>query len=170
MKRLFLTCIIAVRIYANDSAEIKTVTRDSPRHDEKGRPLAHEEQIFRGKEKILQTIQMIRDGVIRTTRFFIVNGDTVLIESDEDGTGKFDTLVVYNHAKGGTEVFKRQPDGSVKPVDEKTLTAFKRKDKAMSDFWAHAFDNGVDEKKFRESAKALREELQDAEKQMEGKK
>jgi len=169
MKRVLVASIVVCCCYAGDSSDIKTVIWDSPRHDESGRPIAHKEEIFRGKEKILETLRMTTGGVIRTGRFFIVSGDTVLIESDEDGNGKFDTLILYNRAKGGMEVFKCQPDGFVKPVDEKTLAAFKRQNMALSGFWDQMLGPDAPSDKFIESAKALKKELQDAEKQKDRK-
>lgn len=169
MKRVLLTLIVVCRCYAGDSSDIKTVIWDSPRHDEGGRPVAHEEKTFRGTEEILKTLRMRTGGVIQTARFFTVSGDTVLIESDEGGSGKFDTLILYNRAKGGMEVFKRQADGSVKPVDEKTLAAFKRQDIALSRFWDKIFGpNAPLDKSIESEAKALKSELQDAEKQKNG--
>ena len=169
MKRIFVASIVVCCCYAHDSSDIKTVIRDSPLRDEHGQSIAHEEKTFRGKEEILKTLRMITGGVIQTSRFFSVSGDTVLIESDEDGSGKFDTLILYNRAKGGIEVFKRQADGSVKPVDEKTLAAFKRQDIALSRFWDKMLGPDAPSDKFIESAKALKKELGDAEKQKDRK-
>jgi hypothetical protein len=165
MKRLFVAFVIACRCYAGDSTEIRTVVRDSPQRDTSGQPIAHLEETFRGKERILLTMRSIKGGVTSTTRTFIVGGVEVFVESDEDGNGRFDTIVAINEAKGGLEVFKRQPDGSVKPADEKTVAAFKRQFGAIAGFWDQMLGKDAPSDKFLESAKALKKELQEAEKQ-----
>jgi hypothetical protein len=169
VKGVLLGLIATCCCYSDDSATVRTVVWDSPQRDTNGQPLIHFETTFRGKERILVLMRKREGGVVRSSRLFVVSGNSVLLESDEDGSGKFETVVLFNEPKGGLEVFKRQPDGSVKPADDKTIAAFRRQFSAIAGFWEEMLGPKAPSDKFFDSAKALKKEIQDAEKQKDWK-
>ena len=74
----------------------------------------------------------------------------------------YETLLIKNTKTNDLEVFSRRADGTVWPVDAKTLALIKQQDSDMKKFWDKAFDKNTD---FVQSSKALREKLQKAEKE-----
>ena len=81
------------------------------------------ERIFRGKKCIM--VAMVLNG--HESRHYLVGGEVVVSESDEDGDGRLETLTVMNPVDGSFEAFKRGEDGSVVPLYGKSLAEFTEK-------------------------------------------
>lgn len=81
---------------------------------------------FRGKEKIYdEHLVDLEKG--RIARGYLVGGEIVMVESDEDGDGLFETITLFPGDLYKMEVFQRQSDGSVKPLDSEALQELKQK-------------------------------------------
>ena len=144
----------------DDGPEITTKVFD---HDyDGGKRHCHTEVFYRrgNAQHILMIIRMTEAGVTKTERGYTV-GDVIVTEVDGDGDGMYETLLIKNTKTNDLEVFSRRADGTVRPVDAKTLALIKQQDFDMKKFWDKAFDKDTD---FVQSTKALREKLQKAEK------
>jgi hypothetical protein len=130
MKALTILILLCVSSYGadiittNTTADITTKIFD--RRDGDGKPW-HIEMVYRGKTKIM-TIRSHPDkqGVMTATRSYTVGGKVVMVESDENGDGVFESVTVFDPATDDFEMFIRQPDGSVKPVSTQTMEATKK--------------------------------------------
>ena len=130
MKTLAILILLCVSSYGADiittniTADITTKIFDH--RDGDGIPW-HIEMVYRGQTKIM-TIRSLPDkhGVMTATRSYTVGGKVVMVESDENGDGVFESVTVFDAATGDFEMFTRQPDGSVKPVSTQTLEATKK--------------------------------------------
>ena len=145
----------------DDGPEITTKVFD---HDyDGGKRHCHTEVFYRrgNAHYILMIIRTTEAGVTKTERGYTV-GDIIVTEVDGDGDGMYETLLIKNTKTNDLEVFSRRADGTVWPVDAKTIALTKQQDSDMKKFWDEAFDKDTD---FVQSAKALREKLQKAEKE-----
>ncbi len=88
------------------------------------------------------------------------------MEADDDGDGLFETIIA--HRDTGMEVFTRQRDGSVQPVNAQALAAYKKKLAAITELWDKAFDKDMNEEKFVQSVRQTQQKLLDAEKEKIG--
>jgi hypothetical protein len=153
---LFLLCACSYGA-DNKSRETSEVTSQVFERDLNGGKTHYRiETFFRGKTRVLRVFRKTEAGVTTTTRSYEV-GDIMVIEGDE-------LLIVENTKTNQLEMFSRQPDGSVRPVDAKTLALTKEEFEEMSKFWTKAFDKSTDVHNFVESGKALREKLKELEK------
>jgi hypothetical protein len=89
------------------------------------------ETTTRGKTPILYVRQTFTAGKTITTRSYLVAGEVVTVETDEDVDGIFETTIVYHPSQRDLEAFTRDPDGSVVPASAKTLAAYKKRHAAM---------------------------------------
>src|SRR6266481_1308414 len=159
---LLLSCTLSgASDNKNDGGpEITTKVFD---HDyDGGKRHCHTEVFYRrgNAHHILMIIRTTEAGVTKTERGYTV-GDIIVTEVDSDGDGMYETLLIKNTKTNDLEVFSRRTDGTVWPVDAKTLALTKQQDSDMKKFWDKAFDKDTD---FVQSTKALREKLQKAEK------
>ena len=106
------------------------------------------ETTSRGKTPILRVHQTFKAGKTTATRSYMVGGEMVMLEADEDGDGLFETTIVYQPSKKDMEVFTREADGTPRPVSAQTLAAHKRQHAAIDELWDHAFDKDMDADKF----------------------
>jgi hypothetical protein len=161
---------VALGCRAQDTKDITTKVFERDR-DKDGKPDVRIETVSRGKTAILRVHRTIKGGVTNTARSYMVAGDSVMTESDEDGDGVFETVAIYHPAKTEMEVFTRQTDGSVRPVSAQTLAAYKKQHAAISEFWDNAFDKDTDTDKAMEMMKETQKKIRDAEKEKtDGKK
>lgn len=80
---------------------------------------------WRGKQKIYDEHAVGYKGQI--VRSYFANGQCVMAESDEDGDGFFETITLFPDSLQDMDVFRRQTDGSVKPLESKELQELKEK-------------------------------------------
>jgi hypothetical protein len=157
---------VALRGLAVDTSDI--TNRVVERHGTNdGRVDYRVEYVYRGKSKVLAVMSRRNmQGLLAvTSRSYLVGGDLVMTESDEDGDGVFETIAVYRPGTDDMEVFTRQPDGSIRPVSTQTLQAYKKQNAAISEFWDKAFDKKFDEKKLPDLIRETQKKIQEAEHQ-----
>jgi len=145
----------------DDSPEVTTKVFD---HDyDGGKRHSHTEVFYRrgNAHWILMITRTMEAGVTKTERGYAV-GDMLVGEIDDDGDGIYETLIIENTKTNDLEVFSRRRDGTVYPVDAKTLALTKQQRADLKEFWDKAFDKDFE---FVPSAKALREKLQKEEKE-----
>lgn len=165
MKRAFFLLCLATSCLAEPATDLKTHVWESGDKDKDGEPDTRIETTTRGKTRVLRVMRRTEAGITKTSREFVVSGDTVMIEIDEDGNGSYETIVIYNSPKNDMEAFVRRVDGSVVPVDAKTLAALKEQHAATSEFWSQSLGEKADPAKFPDAAKDLQKKLKEAEAQ-----
>jgi hypothetical protein len=172
-----LFAIFALFFVALDcrAQENRAVTSKVAEHDRNkdGKPDVRLETFYRGAQKVMLVLshQNAQGVMAATERSYLVGGDMITTESDEDRDGVFETIAVYRPGTDDMDVFKRQADGSVKPVDAQTLAAHKKQNVAIKELWDKAFDKDMDGEKFLDRMKEARKKIRDAEKEKtDGKK
>jgi hypothetical protein len=138
-----------------------------------GKPDIRIETFYRGTDKVLVVwSESNSQGIMTvTSRSYYAGGDMVTIEGDENRDGVLETVAVYRSGTDDMEVFTRQRDGSVKPVNAQTLAAYKKQNAAISEFWNKAFDKNTDTGKAMELMQETQKKIRDAEKEIkDGKK
>jgi hypothetical protein len=130
MKTLAILILLCASSYGadiittNTTADITTIIYEH--RDGDGKPW-HIERVFRGKTKIMMIVSHPdKQGVMTATRSYIVGGKVVMVESDENGDGVFESVTVFDPTTNDFEMFIRQPDGSVKPISTQTLKVTKK--------------------------------------------
>ena len=89
------------------------------------------EKTFRGAEMIM----MVMTDSNSTTRTLLFQGDVRYIESDEDGDGHFESVMLPGAAMDEFELFTRHRDGTIEPMAEaEYLTMRQRAAAATADF------------------------------------
>lgn len=126
---LTLVCGISLLLTAY-AAEYLPITTNKQHYPEKQLSI---ERTYRGNQCIVFEMTV---GNART-RAFRINGKTVMVESDEDGDGFFESFVVFDPETGDFEWFTRTTDHVVRPVGSEKLQELKSKkhaaDKALSE-------------------------------------
>ena len=138
MKSALLFLFFAASALAEDGQAIKRTTRDSS-HNKDGKPQVRTETTQRGKTRVLETRSEVSatGAFIVTARSYYFGQALVMLESDEDRDGFFETLVLW-HSVGDSESvesFIRARDGSVQPVSAKALQELKDMGAAMEKLW-----------------------------------
>lgn len=113
-----------------ESAEVDT--------DKDGQSDVRTEIMMRGKDKLMMVMsRRDKSGSWKpTTRSFYAGKHMSATESDEDGDGFFEDLVVYGDNPESVGMFVRGKDGSVRPADAKTLAALRKQTALISEFWS----------------------------------
>jgi hypothetical protein len=159
MRSLLLLFLLCAHSYGadNKSHETPEVTSEVFERDLNGGKTHYRIETFsRGKDRVLRIFRKTEAGVTTTTRSYMV-GDIMVIEGDEH-------LIVQNTKTNQLEMFSRQPDGSVRPVDATTLAVTREQFEELSKFLTKAFDKSADVHDVVESGKALNEKLKEWEK------
>jgi len=134
-----------------------------------GRGHIHTEIFYRGNTRIMQFDQKTVAGQTKTGRIFIL-GDVTVYETEDDGNGRFRSVILFNDKTKHVEGFVVKRDGTVVPFDAKTvpfdantLAATKEQIDAWASFWSETLGKGDSRDKFLEAATALQEKLRDSE-------
>src|SRR6266436_4147637 len=109
----------------------QVVDRDLPN----GRGHIHAEVFYRGKTRIMQVDQKTVAGHTKTERFFIL-GDVTVYETEDDGDGRFRSVILCNDKTKQVEGFVGKRDGTAVPFDAKALAATKEQLELWSSFWS----------------------------------
>jgi hypothetical protein len=125
-----------------------------------GRGHFHAETFYRGNTRIMQFDQKTVAGQTKTGRIFIL-GDVTVYETEDDGDGRFRSVILCNDKTKQVEDFIVKRDGTAVPFDAKTLAATKEQIDAVVNFWSETLGKGASRDKFLEAAKALQEKLRD---------
>lgn len=81
------------------------------------------ETTYRGDERIL----MVMSYSNVTTRTFCLHGNPMYVESDEDGDGFFESLMISGETMSDFEQYRRLPDGGVEPISKEEYLDLKQK-------------------------------------------
>ena len=124
-----------------------------------GRGHIHTEMFYRGNQHtpIMQFHQKTVAGQTKTGRILIL-GDVTVYETEDDGDGRFRSVILFNDTTKQVEGFIVKRDGTAVPSDAKTVAATKEQIDAVVSFWSETHG-----KQFLEVAKALQEKLRDSE-------
>lgn len=80
-------------------------------------------KIYRGPDIIMQETDI--DGV--KSKSYSINRKCVFIESDEDKDGFFEIFSIFDPDTGEFEIFNREKNGSVRPMESKMLLEIRQK-------------------------------------------
>lgn len=132
--------VVLMCVGCGDEAGDSLITKKSELdRDKDGRPDMWVEKVSRNGMEILTIRRTLKDGVTNTARFYRVGGETVMMEADEDNDGFLEHLFLYHPAKDDMEVFIRQTDGSVRPVNDRALAAHKEIAATFKEFFGAEF-------------------------------
>ena len=163
MKLLF-SLLMVFGCGAADAPDISTKIFERDR-DKDGRLELRVETISRGTNTILRILNSSKGNRTAVSRSFIVGGELVMIESDDDGDGLFETLAIFLPGGQEMEVFSRGAGGSIKPVSAATLEAHKKQHAAIAEFWDKSLDSGMSEEKLPELIQETQKKLRSAERE-----
>lgn len=134
---LFLFCASA---FGEDIATTTTngdlTTKIVHRAAVDGKPELRIEKVYRGKTKIFQKLSRSnQQGKLAVLyRSYFVDGDLVMTETDEDENGVFTHIAFHRPGTTDVEMFRRQPDGSVRPVSMQQIESNKKQTAVMNAF------------------------------------
>ena len=119
----------------DEEMRVETAEVDS---DKDGQSDVRTEVTMRGKERLMMVMsRRDKSASWRTsTRSFYAGTNACATESDEDGDGFFENLVVYGENPEDVSMFVRGKDGSVRPADAKTVAALRKQTALISEFWS----------------------------------
>ena len=69
-------------------------------------------------------------------RSFYVGPHMAVTESDEDGDGFFEMVVVYREDPEDVNAFVRERDGAVRPAEVKVVEMLRKQDAMLTEFWS----------------------------------
>lgn len=135
--------------------------------DQDGRMDYRMETFFRdGRKVLLVTSKLNADGKMAiVSRSYLVDGNMVLIEADENGDGVFETILATNPETNDYEVFTREIDGTAQPASDRVVEAYKKQMSAVEQFFDEALSKDANPDKFEELMRAAQKKIQDAERE-----
>ena len=125
--------LVAFGCWAQETSGITNKVTEIDR-DKDGKIDVRIETFYRGKTKVMMIIsRRNQQGAMAViSRSYLADGKLVMVESNEDGDGTFESITVFRSDADSFEMFTRQPDGTVKPVSTQKLDSIKRQ-KAVAD-------------------------------------
>jgi len=172
MKTLTILILLCASAYAADTTTTNVVgditTKISERTTKDGKPDVRVETVFRGKTKVLQILSRPnKQGRLAVvSRSYLAGGELVMTESDEDGDGVFERISVYCPGTDDIEMFRRRPDGSVKPVNTQTVEATKKQMAVGSESMRKLIEKpDASNQEISEALQQARQKIQDLEKE-----
>ena len=166
MRTLFVVILFCVSLAYGEDTNITSKVFE--KRDKDGKVSFRMETVYRGKIIVMATISRPnKDGVLAVSgRSYLVDGDLVMTEADDDRDGTFETIAVYRPGTQDMEIFSRQPDGSVKPVSTQTLEAWKKQNAAVPEFMDTIFTRtNLTDAEFQKLVRDTQKKIQDAEKE-----
>ena len=111
-----------------------TVKRSERKED--GKVVRKTESFFRNGKQILLTVKTLdKQGRWRASRSYEIDKYTSVTESDEDGDGHFEALIIF-HGKGKSlEAFERLKNGDVLPFSPEKLKALRAQYAQLGEFF-----------------------------------
>ncbi len=108
--------------------------------DKDGRPDARTEIVSRdGQKQLMVMSRTDKSGEWKiNARSFYVGPHMAVTESDEDGDGFYEMVVIYREDPKDVNAFVRQRDGSVRPAEVKVVEMLRKQDALLSEFWSKA--------------------------------
>jgi len=106
--------------------------------DKDGKPDVRTEVISRdGVKQMMVMSRADGSGAWKvTTRSFYVGAHMGVAESDEDGDGFFEMVVIYSEDPEDVNAFVRELDGSVRPAEVKMVDALRKQNALLKEFWS----------------------------------
>lgn len=137
--------------------------------DKDGKPDYRMETIYRGERKVMMiTSRVNASGVMAVeSRGYLVAGNLVLTEGDEDGDGIFESIMATDAETKDIEMFVRKVDGSVRPASSRVVEAHKKMLGAVGEFFDEMANTNVtpasiDDHIVLERFRATHQKIQDA--------
>ena len=172
MKTFIILFLFCASVYGADTTTTNVVgditTKVAERTTPDGKPEFRVETVYRGKAKILQILSRPnKQGTLAVvSRSYLVDGDLVMSESDEDGNGVFTHIALYHPGTTDFEMFRRQPDGSVKPVSTQAIEATKKQVAVVNESMRELIEKkDVTDQEISNSLQQTRQKVQDLEKE-----
>jgi hypothetical protein len=172
MKTFAILFLLCTSVYGADTTTTNIVgditTKVSEHTAKDGKPEFRIETVYRGKTKILQILSRPnKQGTLAVvSRSYFVDGDLVMIESDENGDGVFEHISLHHPGTADFEMFRLQPDGSVKPVSTQTIEATKKQMAVVNDSMRKSIEKpDVSDQEISNSLQQTRQKVQDLEKE-----
>ena len=155
---LLLVLLIAAASAADAyglSSKVAEVDRDKD-----GKPDVRTEVIARDGAKQMMVMSRADEGGAWkvTARSFYVGSRMAVTESDEDGDGFFEMVVVYREEPEDVNAFVRERDGSVRPAEVKVVDALRKQNAVLTEFWSKP---ERDPEKMEAAIMELREKIKD---------
>jgi hypothetical protein len=156
----------------NDSTDITTrvFERDT---DKDGKPDYRMETFYRGEKKVMMIISRVNaSGVMAVeARSYLVAGNLVLTEGDEDGDGMFESIMAIDPKTKDIEMFVRQADGSVRLASSRVVEAHKKMFGAVAEFFdelsnTNATPASLDDDTIEQRIRATQQKIQDAQREI----
>jgi hypothetical protein len=98
--------------------------------------------IMRGDNVLVRIVKFQGKRGTHTSRFYYVGGDNVLTESDYDGDGVFEFLLLRNPAGNVLEAFERVAE-SIQPIEAAELEKLRKIDQEAVQFWNQDLEKPV---------------------------
>ena len=172
MRTLAILFLLCASVYGADTTTTNVVgditTKVRERTAKDGKPEVRIETVYRGKTKILQIFSRPnKQGTLAVdSRSYLLGGDLVMSESDEDGDGVFERIALYHPGTADLEMFRRQSDGSVKPVSTQTLEAAKKQMAVVNKFGRRSIGKqDMTDQEMSDLLQQTRQKVQDLEKE-----
>lgn len=127
--------------FGQDASDITTrVMVVDPNQD--GKNVIRVETTYRGNTKVMvTTFRPNKKGVMALySRTYFANGKATMVEEDDDGDGTLSHFAVFGQSKDDVEMFKRESDGTVKPVSSQALDTLKRQRAVMENLLQSALE------------------------------
>ncbi len=125
------------------------------------------ETFFRDGRKVLKvTSKLNANGKMAVdSRSYLVDGNMVLTEADENGDGVFETILAMNPETKDFDVFTREADGTAQPAGARVVEAYKKQMSAVGEFFDETLGEDANPDKFEELMRTAQKKIQDAEKE-----
>ncbi|MBI2927642.1 MAG: hypothetical protein HYY24_18255 [Verrucomicrobia bacterium] len=169
MKTIAILMLFCASLYGADTSTNRTsdiTSKVTERERDGGKTHLRWETVSRGKTPILRVLQTTRGGITKTSRSYEVDGKLVMIESDENGDGRFESVTLFRPGTDEMEMFTRQSDGSVKPASTKILEATKKQLATVDDMATMLFQKeDLTDEQIGDLIQETRKKIQDAERE-----
>lgn len=149
---------------SEDTSEITRKIHERDR-DGDGNPDSRIEQVFRGDLEVMIVFWSKTSPTgewVVTSRSYSAGTNMVMIESDQDGDGLFETLATYGSKPEDMQVFSRNPDGLVQPASPQNLAAHRKQTEAFEKFFG-SLDKTMSDDELTELLNETQKKIQEAE-------
>jgi len=160
---LLIPFLVAFTSIADDTNSLTSKVREIDRNKD-GKADVRTETFYRGKARVMMVMSWRNssDQMAVVTRSYLVNDKLQITESDDDGDGSLETLILHAPERSGIEVFKRHPDGTTRPVSTAALAIYKKMydlDTDVGQLMRDYLDGKTDSEGVANGAKSVRDEV-----------
>ena len=133
---------VAAFVSASQAQDADITTKTGVISGKGGKPDIRWESIYRGKSCIMRVMSEKRASgeFVPYARSFHL-GDALVVDSDEDRDGFFETFAVTGKTEGGrrqVEVFRRDRDGTMRAISGEELKKIEEMLDGLERFWREA--------------------------------